>query len=305
MTMPVGPDNISNTVDALAARRFFNRSARHGPPLDVLAREVERRMAERLDYIRLEPRRILDAGAGGGHGMSSLHRRYPKALLVAIDSAHSVLKQAPIRSSFALRARNFLGGNTQQLVCGDFSRLPFPAQTFQLLWSNLALAWAVNPLAVFKDFGRVLDVGGLVMFSTYGPDTLSELREAFASVDSMPHALPFVDMHDVGDMLVAAGFCDPVMDMEVITLTYAHFDALLADLRLSGQLNAAGGRRRSLSGPRKFLAVQSAYESLRKEGQLPMTIEVVYGHAWRAEPRVDSVGRDIIRMEFNRARTRT
>jgi len=288
-------------IDARAARRFFGRSAGGA---DVLSREVERRMAERLELVRLDPVRILDAGSGDGEGSALLARRYPRAECVALDAAHAVLVNARAKSrdarSLLQRARDLVPGSRRSslAVCGDFHRLPFASRSFQLAWSNLALAWAGDPLPVFKELCRVLEVGGLLMFSTYGPDTLKELRAAFAAVDAAPHVHRFIDMHDLGDMLVAAGFAEPVMDMEVITLTYPDFDALLSDLRSSGQANAASDRRRGLMGPRVWQGMRRGYEMLRQAGRLPATVEVIYGHAWRPEPRLSEDGRSIIRMDL-------
>jgi len=289
-------------VDIPAARRFFARSANRAIDIDTLSREVERRMAERLDYVRLAPERFLDAGAGIGQGLKQLTDRYPSALPIAMDSAHALLAQVGARYSLLDRAKAMLSRRQPRLICADFTRLPFATGSFQLVWSNLALAWARDPLEAFKEFRRILDVGGLIMFSTYGPDTLKELRQAFAAADELPHTLCFVDMHDLGDMLVAAGFSDPVMDMEVITLTYADFDALAADLRCTGQANAASGRRRGLMGRTAYQAMRNAYEGMRSQGRLPVTIEVVYGHAWRAPSRVTLEGHSIIRTEFKQAR---
>lgn len=294
--------NPDDTVDVPAARRFFARSAIRTRDSDTLAREVERRMVERLDYVRLAPQRFLDAGAGIGQGLNRLADRYPSALPVAVDSAHALLAQVGARSSLLVRARAMFSRRHPRLICADFTNLPFAEGSFQLVWSNLALAWARDPLEAFKEFRRVLDVGGLIMFSTYGPDTLKELRQAFAVADDLPHTLRFIDMHDLGDMLVTAGFSEPVMDMEIITLTYADFETLAADLRFTGQANAASGRRRGLMGRGTFQAMRVAYESMRSQGRLPVTVEVVYGHAWRVPSRVTPEGHSIIRTEFKKVR---
>ena len=287
-------------IDTRAARRFFGRSTQGA---DVLSREVERRMAERLELVRLDPARMLDAGSGDGEGSALLARRYPHAQCVALDAAHTVLVRSRAKAqaarSLLQRARDLVGRTGRvHAVCGDFSRLPFAPRRFQLAWSNLALAWAGDPLPAFRELCRVLEVGGLLMFSTYGPDTLKELREVFAPVDTAPHVHRFIDMHDLGDMLVAAGFAEPVMDMEVITLTYPDFDALLRDLRSSGQANVALDRRRGLMGRQAWQGVRERYESLRQAGRLPATVEVIYGHAWRPEPRLSEDGRNIIRMDL-------
>ena len=289
----------ASLIDVSAARRFFERSAASAAKADVLSREVERRMLERLQYIRLEPGRILDVGSGSAPALPALARRYPQAALCGLDAARAPLVLARKGRSLGARARDFFSGRASNYVCGDFVQMPFAARSFQLIWSNLALAWAVDPLLVFKEFCRVLDFGGLVMFSTYGPDTLKELREAFASIDTYPHTHRFVDMHDLGDMLVAGGFAEPVMDMETITLTYANFDAFAKDLRLSGQTNATQGRRRGLLGKVAYRRVCDAYDGMRREGRLPATVEVIHGHAWRGTPRVTADGRSIIKLDLN------
>ena len=146
----------------------------------------------------------------------------------------------------------------------------------------------------------MLKIGGLLMFSCYGPDTLKELRSAFAARDGAAHVHSFIDMHDLGDMLSACGYAAPVMDMEFITLTYADADALFADLRATGQVNALADRRRGLTGKGVFGAMRAAYETLRRDGRLPASFEIVYGHAWKPQPRVSEDGRAIVKIEARR-----
>jgi malonyl-CoA O-methyltransferase len=268
---------------------------------DTLAREVGLRMAERLDYVRLQPARVLDAGTGAGHGLDDLVKRYPHAQLVGVDFALAQLAQIRARRSVLVRARELmLARRYPRLACADFAQLPFAPQSFQLVWSNLALPWAPNPVDVFREFQRVLDVNGLVMFSTYGPDTLKEVRQVFGGIDALPHTLSFMDMHDLGDMLVAAGFSDPVMDMEVITLTYSDLNSLVSDLRTTGQVNVVSKRRRGLLGRRAYQSLLGAYEGLRSQGRLPATIEIIYGHAWQGKPRLAPDGRSIVQMDLGR-----
>ena len=164
------------------------------------------------------------------------------------------------------------------------------------MWSNFALAASDDPAAVLREWQRVLEPEGLVMFSTLGPDTLKDLRAAFGS-DASPHVHPFVDMHDIGDMLVTAGFADPVIDMELMTLTYPTLEGLLADLRRSGATNALATRRRGLTGRALWERARSAYAGPARGGRLPATFEVVYGHAWKPQPRATVDGRRIIRFD--------
>jgi malonyl-CoA O-methyltransferase len=295
--MPSMSDNFPDWPDARAARRFFNRAAPTADSADVLAREVEHRMLERLELVRVDPARILDLGCGTGQGVKLLREKYPQAEVIGIDVAESMLSTARRRRSAPARWVDRLTGRGPSWVCGDIGQLPFASRSMDLGWSNLALAWASDPPQLFRELHRTLKKDGLLMFSSYGPDTLRELRAAFAAVDNLPHTHRFVDMHDLGDMLVESGFATPVMDMETITLTYADFDGLVADLRGTGQGNAAIGRRRSLTGRGRRERVANAYESLRKDGTLPATFEIVYGHAWRGEPRQAPGEPAIVRFE--------
>jgi malonyl-CoA O-methyltransferase len=282
-------------VDARQARRAFERAARKGIDAAVLQSEVERRMLERLEYVRLVPRRVLDAGCGAGRGLELLRRRYPDADLLGVDFAHAALRSASRSGSLAARLRRLLGGAGRAHVCADVSRLPFASGAFDLVWSNLALAWVEDPLAALREFRRTLVPGGLLMFSSYGPDTLRELKSAFSAASPARRVHSFVDMHDVGDALVACGFAVPVMDVETITLTYERVEDLARDLKASGQTCAAGDRSRALTGRGTWQRMLAAYESGRRNGRLPATIEVVYGHAWKGEPRVAADGRQIVK----------
>src|SRR5215467_2259529 len=252
-------------------------------------------MLERLDLMRLVPKRVLDAGCGAGRGLGLLRGRYPGADLLGVDFALAATRTASRSRSLASRVRRFFRGASSTLVCADFARLPLRPGSVDMVWSNLSLAWAEDPPAALREFLRVLAPGGLLMFSSYGPDTLKELRSAFSVVSPKRRVHSFVDMHDVGDMLVACGFAEPVMDVETITLTYPRFDDLARDLRESGQTCAASDRSRGLTGRGVWLEMLAAYETERREGRLPATVEVVYGHAWKGEPRVASDGRQLVK----------
>lgn len=293
-------------LDVAAARRGFDRaaaqSARSAGGADVLAREIARRMAERLAFMRVNPQRILDLGCGIGADRGMLESSYRGAMVVGLDSALALLSRGPGRGSYVDRLKGLFARSPSGRVCADQGALPFSAGAFDMVWSNLSLAWSSEPVKAIAEIARALRPGGLLMFSSYGPDTLRELRDAFAAVDSAPHVHPFIDMHDLGDMLAGNGFAAPVMDMEVVTLTYASLDGLLADLRDTGQTNASSARRRGLLGRRARERLFSSYESNRRDGRLPATFEIIYGHAWKAEPRVSADGRGIIKFD-RRART--
>lgn len=251
-------------------------------------------MLERLQYVKLEPGRILDAGCGAGEGAERLTKTYPQAQLLGLDFAYPMVQAARSRAPWL---RRIFKRGTVDYLCADFAAVPLPAASVDLAWSNLALHCAGDPQPALKELRRVLKVGGLLMFSCYGPDTLKELRSAFAVHDDAERVHGFIDMHDLGDMLSACGYAAPVMDMELITLTYADVDSLLADLRATGQVNVLAGRRRGLTGKSAFSAMRAAYEKLRRAGSLPASFEIVYGHAWKGEPRTTEDGRAIVRLE--------
>jgi malonyl-CoA O-methyltransferase len=182
-------------------------------------------------------------------------------------------------------------------LCADIARIPLATRSFSLVWSNMALHWAADLQSAIGEFHRVLEVDGLLMFSTLGPDTLKELRSAFSAVAGGPHVHGFIDMHDLGDMLVGAGFAAPVMDTETLTLTYTGVDAMAADLRSTGQTCSLASRSRGLLGRRHWQEVQASLEKHAREGRLPATMEVVYGHAWKPAPRRTGDGRAIVNLD--------
>ncbi|MCZ7566901.1 MAG: methyltransferase domain-containing protein [Burkholderiales bacterium] len=285
-------------LDAAAARRAMTRAARRGHAPDPFAAEIARRMAERLELVRLAPQRVLDVRCGPtAGGDEALHARYPRAEHVTLEPVPPAPRARP---GWAARLARPFASRTGRIACADAGGLPFPPSAFELVWSNLALAAYDDPAAVLREWHRVLAVDGLLMFTTVGPDTLKELRAAFA-FEAPPHVHPFADMHDIGDMLVGAGFADPVIDMEMVTLTYAAFDDLLGDLRRAGATNAHAARRRGLTGRGTWSRARRAYEALARDGgnarRLPATVEVVYGHAWKPAPRVAADGRQIIRFD--------
>ena len=228
-------------------------------------------MLERLDYVKIAPQRILDAGSGPARDAQALLARYPKAGMIALDFAVEMLRESPAR--FGLLRRN-----PAKYVCGDLARLPLAGASVDFIWSNMAVHWASDPVAVFREFSRVLAPAGLVMFSTLGPDTLKELRAAGAR-----RVHPFIDMHDLGDMLVGAGFTAPVMDMEMLHVQLLeHAVAARGPARLGPDLR----KNRSPERPRDKDFAAGLKRAL---GERPSaTFEVVYGHAWKAAAREDA-----------------
>jgi len=305
--VPSAPDAADpGALDARAVRRAFSRAAATYDAAAVLQREIGGRMAARLDVVRLAPVAILDAGCGTGDALPHLAVRYPTARRVALDLALPMLAAARVRSdersSLFTRLVGMVRGDDgpsppPAYVCGDIVALPFAAGAFDLVWSNLAVQWVNELPRALAEFRRVLKVGGLVSFTTFGPDTLKELRAAFAGVDRHPHVSRFVDMHDIGDMLVQAGFADPVMDMEYLTLTYADAVAMMRDMKAIGATNATLGRRRGLTGRGRWERARSTLDGMRRDGRIPATFEVIYGHAWKVTPTRTADGRAIVQVE--------
>jgi len=297
-------------LDFAEVRRAFDHAAASYDAHAVLQREVCNRLLERLDFMTLQPKRVLDVGTGTGYGLAHLRTRYAEAELCALDIAPAMLKAARARlpePSWAQRALARFSASTPQdahLMCADMDRLPLAANSMNLVWSSLALQWAHDLEATLKGFHRVLAPGGLLMFATFGPDTLKELRTAFMAIDDAPHVNQFIDLHDVGDMLVHAGFASPVMEMEMLTLTYVDLKTLMRDLKGIGAHNAAAARRRGLLGKSAWSRLEQAYEVQRLEGRLPATFEVIYGHAWVGDKSQREDGRQVIQLNIGARRNK-
>jgi len=282
-------------IDKRAMRRAFSKAATQYDAAAVLQREVCIRMLEKLDLVRIKPQHILDVGSGTGWGTRQLGERFREADIVALDIALGMLQSARGTSGWW---QKLFSGSKQRFLCADAEALPLAARSVEMIWSNLAVQWCNDLPATFVEMSRVLKTDGLLIFSTFGPDTLKELRTAFASVDGYNHVNRFADMHDIGDMLVAAGFADPVMEMEKITLTYTDVKAVMRDLKNIGAHNATVGRATGLMGKAKWAHIVQNYETLRRDGRLPATFEVVYGHAWKPQPKTTADGRAVIKTNF-------
>ncbi|GAB1234162.1 malonyl-ACP O-methyltransferase BioC [Ferrigenium sp. UT5] len=282
-------------IDKKQVRRAFSRAAADYDAAAVLQREVCERMLEKLDYIKLRPARLLDAGSGTGWGTRQLGTRYPQAEIVALDIALGMLQAARGTAGWW---RKLFAGKRERFLCADVEALPLAAGSVEMVWSNLALQWCNDLPATFVELHRIIGNEGLLMFSTFGPDTLQELRTAFRGVDGYNHVNRFADMHDIGDMLVAAGFADPVMEMEKLTLTYDEVRAVMQDLKRIGAHNAMAGRATGMTGRAKWAQIERNYETLRRDGKLPATFEIIYGHAWKPAPKLAADGRAIIRTDF-------
>ena len=279
-------------IDKRRLRASFDKAAPGYDAAAVLQHEVCRRMLSKLEFIKLQPAAILDAGCGTGNAVAALQAHFPHATLCALDLAAGMVRQARARAPWW---KSVLGRNVVP-VCGDIEQLPLRAAAFDFAWSNLALQWMNDLPRAFAEFRRVLTVGGLLTFTTFGPDTLKEIRSAFARADGHTHTNRFTDMHDIGDMLVDAGFADPVMDMEQLTLTYADAGSLMRELKQIGATNATRGRPHGLMGRGRWRRALEALEATRRDGRIPATFEVIYGHAWKGEPRRSAEGHPIVKL---------
>ena len=261
-------------IDKQQARRAFERAADTYDDAAVLQRQTGECMLERLDLVKLQPEVVLDIGCGTGVATTALAKRYKKAQIVALDFALPMLHLARKRGSWLRKPA---------CVCGDAEQLPFRDNRIDLIYSNAAIQWCTDLEGTFQEFQRVLRPGGLLMFTTFGLDTLKELRQAWEAVDGHSHVSPFPDMHDVGDALIRARFADPVIDVDRLTLTYDEVSGLMRDLKRIGAHNVTTQRQRGLTGKGRMQAMVEAYEPFRRDGLLPASYEVVYGHAWAPE----------------------
>jgi len=269
-------------------RQFDHRAARFAAH-DALVREVEQRLNERLEVIRLAPERIVDVGCGAGHGRALLQARYPQAAWIGVDLSAAMLAQGATRPGWAARLRNWSAAPFFR-VCADAAQLPLAPDSADLVYSNLMLHWHPAPHRLFPEFRRILRTDGLLLFSCFGPDTLKEMRAACAQALPQAQPLPFVDMHDFGDMLVASGFATPVMDVEVLRLTFDSPRALLRELRALGA-NPRDDRPQALPSSRQCHALLAALDARRDtQGRIAVTFEVAFGHAWKPQPRTAQPG---------------
>lgn len=263
--------------------RSFGNAANSYDDVAILQRDTADEMLDRLELVKIKPQQILDLGTGTGRNLSLLQQRYPGAQQVAVDIAPAMLKQARQRYRQDQGVRRWLPGQKSPLfITGDAEQLPLADNSVDLVYANLALQWCdLRP--AFQEIQRILRPGGLLMFSTLGPDTLQELRQSWAAVDSFPHINVFLDMHDVAEAMFAAGLSDPVLDSDRHTLWYPELISMMRDLQQLGARNVNQGRRRGLTGKHTLNQVKAASEQFRVNGQLPATYEVIYGHAWAGE----------------------
>ncbi len=264
-------------LDRRAVARAFDRASDSYDAAAALQERVRGELISRLDELPVQPRAILDLGAGTGHGSRALKRRFPGALVVAVDIAPGMLERARQQSRWLRRFER---------VRADAYALPFADATFDLVFSNLMLQWCDDLDAVFGEIARVLKPGGLLLFSTFGPETLGELRQAWGEAgDTSNHVNHFFDAPSLGSALMQASLAEPVLDVDRIVEGHADVMSLMRELKAIGAHNVTQGRARGLTGRRRFAAMTQAYETLRRDGKLPATYEVIHATAWGAARR--------------------
>ncbi|MEO5596453.1 MAG: malonyl-ACP O-methyltransferase BioC [Lysobacteraceae bacterium] len=279
-------DQPDGALDRQRIRRSFARAAAGYESVAALQREVESRLLEQCEALGdAIPQRLLDLGCGPGRAGTELVTRWPRADLLSIDLALPMLRLASHAQAWWQRAASGLRGHGLRApVCADAVALPLVDASLDLIFASLCLQWVFDLPRALIGINRILRPGGLLLFTTFGPDTLIELREAFALADAGDPVLPFAPMQAVGNALLAAGFRDPVLHREHFTLTYPEPRALMRELRTLGASNARVDRRRTLTGKTRMQRVFDALESMRVDGVIPSTWEVIYAQAFAPPP---------------------
>ena len=253
-------------------RNTFNSASSNYNDNAFLQNEIANRLAEKLKVISIKPQTIIDLGSGTGFLSEKTAKIFPNSILVCVDFAQQSLLE-----------------NSQNLkVCANAYKLPFASNSVDFIVSNLMMQWCPDLTTLFNECFRILKPQGLFLFTTFGPDTLKELKRSWSVVDSSAHVNNFIDMHDIGDQMLQSGFQSPIMEMEKLTLTYEKVVDLMQDLKAIGAQNVTN-RSKALTGKTKFKKMIEMYESYRSDGKLPATYEVIYGHAWKNEKKLGAI----------------
>ena len=284
------PDSIHER----GIKHAFDAAANTYDKVAVLQQEINNRLLECFDLFSIECERVLDLGSGTGYATDKIKKRFRRVKIVETDLSYSMLRQSKSKQSKLF--------SSQQQVCSTARQLPFKENSFDVVYSNLMLQWCANLDEVFLEINRVLKTGGVFVFSSFGPDTLKELRQAWQAVDSDIHVNTFIDMHDVGDALIRNALGEPVLSAEHMQIRYENIRLLMKELKQIGAQNKNEGRRKTLTGKNRFKKLKSNYESFRIDGMLPATYEIVYGHAWKIDSakNVQSFSLEEMRQKLKR-----
>lgn len=283
-------------LDVRAVRRSFDAACATYDDAAAVQAEIRARLLERLDIVRMRPGVVLDLGAGTGNASRELKKRYPAAEVIALDVSTGMLRQAARQQRLFRRFHR---------ICADAQQLPLRDASVDLVFSNLMIEWCADPDSAFREIRRVLRPEGLFNFTTLGPDTLKELRDAWRRIDAHVHVHRFIDMHDLGDALMRARFAEPVMDVERLTVTYGSVRALMHELKATGSQNVAQGRPRGLTARRSLQSLEAQAESRRQEGALPFSAEVVFGQAWTVQSPPPRARETEVRVPITHLKRRT
>lgn len=256
-------------LDKKQMRRQFDRVAKTYEAHAVAYQEIADRLLDKLEFIKINPQRIVDLGCGLGNLMSVLGAKYPEAQVIGVDLSYGMLNEGMKKYP------------EQQVIQADSAFLPLPDESVELVMSNLMFPWCDDLASIFAEVRRVLTPNGLFLFATLGPDTLKELRTAWAEVDEQPRVHVFLDMHDLGDVLLSSGLSDPVMDVDHFSMCYQKFVDFLTDLRFNGSATVLRQRAVTLLTPSKLRLLEREYQRFQYNNRFPVTYEVVYGHAWK------------------------
>ena len=285
--------NSSSVSEKHRIQRHFDAKAIRYESSAVLQRNVCDELLQRLELMTIQPSAVLDVGCGTGWGTQDLLRRYKKAKVLALDLSPEMLKQTKAKGGWFRKP---------ELICADAEDIPLPNESVDLVFSNLMLQWC-DYKKVFAEFKRILKPDGLLMFSTFGPDTLKELKQSWAQVDEYAHVNEFTDMHDLGDELIFAGLAEPVMDMDLVTLTYKDVMSVMRDLQAIGANTTLKNQQKpaeqGLVTPKKLKRVIDHYEQFRNKDLIPASYEVVYGHAWKTKPRATKISQTEFSVPLN------
>jgi malonyl-CoA O-methyltransferase len=255
----------------------FNKHAGEYEQAAKVQHEIGERLFERLHYLKINPRYVLDLGCGTGIFTLLLKKQYPKAHVIGLDLAHAMLMLANKKQGWRRKCH---------LVNANMAVLPFPAGFFDLVFANQVIHWSQSLVTVFRELNRVMNIGGCLMFSTLGPDTFKELKQAWVKADNHAHANDFIDMHDLGDCLLTECFLDPVVDMELLKVHYSNLKQLVCSLKAQGVRNINQARNNGLTGKDAWQRFETNYTTLcTNDGKYPLSYEVIYGHAWKGEQR--------------------
>lgn len=263
----------------------FNKNAAKLHTLDFIYREIAARMLNRLNYIKINPKQILDIGSGLNIDAELLHQKFSKASITKLDIAIEILKHNQKKNRFFKK----LFYRNQEYVCANAINLPIANQSIDLIWSNLILPYVNDLELFFKEIHRVLTINGSLLISGLSVDSLRQLRKLGLSTYNFP------DMHIIGDMLIRLGFTNPVTDVEYITLEYDNIDQLLSDIRLIGC--GASNANHSQLTKTEYLSLNNKFAQITQNGIIPLTLEVFYAHAWKEKPYFDiGEGKSIIQF---------